>query len=60
MAFNSLSLCGIPQTGSLMLAGMSLFSGCSYYSAITGKDTLRKVTPYGVLIMMVAWLTFAL
>ncbi|XP_013107198.2 transmembrane protein 256-like isoform X1 [Stomoxys calcitrans] len=65
--FHSIALMGIPLarypmvTGSLMLVGMSLFSGCLYYRAFTGnKPPFARMAPMGGTLLIVAWLSLLL
>ncbi|XP_040579217.2 transmembrane protein 256 homolog [Lepeophtheirus salmonis] len=44
-------------TGTLMLLGTTLFSGTIYYNIFTGKDNLKRLTPYGGMILIISWLT---
>ncbi|XP_013389619.1 transmembrane protein 256 homolog isoform X1 [Lingula anatina] len=63
---HSLALLGTPLTrrpflvGSLLCSGMLLFSGSCYYYSLTGHDTVRKVTPYGGLLLIAGWFAMAL
>ncbi|MCP9263395.1 hypothetical protein DINM_006198 [Dirofilaria immitis] len=47
-------------TVSLLLSGMAIFSGSCYHYSITGKDCLRKYTPIGGVMYILAWLSFLL
>jgi len=47
-------------SGSLMLGGMALFCGTCYYHALTGEKSFRKFTPYGGVLLILAWLSLAL
>ncbi|VDP20473.1 unnamed protein product [Onchocerca flexuosa] len=47
-------------TVSLLLSGMIVFSGTLYHYSLTGKDNLRKYTPYGGVMYILAWLSFLL
>ncbi|XP_061390194.1 transmembrane protein 256 homolog [Musca vetustissima] len=65
--FHSLALLGVPLakfplvTGSLMLLGTALFSGCLYYRAFTGnKPPFARMAPMGGTCLIVAWLSFLL
>lgn len=54
-------LCHYPLvTGSLFAAGILMFCGPCYYMSITGKDQLRKLTPFGGVCLIVGWLTMML
>lgn len=63
---HTMALLGVPLTrrpmlvGSLMSVGMVLFSGSCYYHALTGDTRIRRVTPYGGILLIVAWLTMIL
>lgn len=48
------------QAGSLLTAGMVLFSGSCYYHALTGNQRVRYVTPYGGILLILGWLALAL
>ncbi|VDM98683.1 unnamed protein product [Thelazia callipaeda] len=45
-------------TAALLLGGMTIFSGSCYHYSITGKETMRKYTPFGGLMYILAWLSF--
>jgi len=47
-------------SGSLMLAGVVLFSGSLYLMVLTGARWLGAVTPLGGLAFIVSWLLLAL
>jgi len=47
-------------TGSLMITGTAIFCGTIYYNALTEERKFRKYTPYGGIILMMAWLSMAL
>lgn len=50
-----------PQlSGTLLTLGMVLFCGSCYYHALTGNTAVRRVTPYGGMLLIVGWLTVAL
>jgi len=44
-------------TGSLFAVGTTIFSGTCYYYAMTGRDDVRRLTPYGGIILILAWLS---
>lgn len=48
------------QVGTLLTGGMVLFSGSCYYHALTGNTTIRKVTPYGGMMLIFGWLAMML
>jgi len=61
LALLAVPLCRRPAlTGTLMIAGTSLFCGTIYYHALTEQKTFRKYTPYGGIILIMAWLSMAL
>uniref|UniRef100_UPI00333EBB7A DUF423 domain-containing protein n=1 Tax=Castellaniella defragrans TaxID=75697 RepID=UPI00333EBB7A len=45
--------------GSLMLAGLLVFSGSLYAMVLTGLRALGAITPIGGLLMILSWLTLA-
>ena len=47
-------------TGTLMIGGMTVFCGTIYYHALTEEKALRKYTPYGGVMLIMAWLTLVL
>lgn len=54
-------LCGRPYlTGTLLTAGILLFSGSCYIHAMTGNTKIRYVTPYGGFALIFAWLSMLL
>lgn len=61
--FHTLALLAIPLahrpvvSGSLMVAGMTLFSGTLYYRAFTGDDKINRLAPAGGIMLMLAWLS---
>lgn len=63
---HSVALLGVPLTrrpvlvGSLMTTGLILFSGTCYYQAITGDGRIRKLTPYGGILLILSWLAMIL
>lgn len=38
---------------------MAIFCGTTYYHAITQEKSLRKFTPYGGILLILAWLSMA-
>merc|ERR1719189_1558534 len=44
-------------TGVLMVGGMATFCGTTYYHAFTGDKQYRKLTPYGGILLIAAWLS---
>jgi len=62
---HTLALLAVPLTRRPMLVGTSLamgtllFSGSCYYHALTGDTRIRKVTPYGGMLLIFAWLSIA-
>jgi len=47
-------------SGLLMVAGIVGFCGTTYYHAFTGDRQFRKLTPYGGMLLIGAWLSLAL
>jgi len=47
-------------TGALMVGGMLTFCGTTYYHAFTGDKQYRKLTPYGGMMLIAAWLSMVL
>ena len=43
-----------------MITGTTIFCGTIYYHALTEEKTFRRYTPYGGIILMMAWLSMAL
>ncbi|XP_041348648.1 transmembrane protein 256 homolog [Gigantopelta aegis] len=41
--------------GTMMTAGMIMFSGSCYYHALTGDTRIRWITPYGGTMLIFAW-----
>jgi len=54
--------CCVPclQVGTLMSAGMLLFCGSCYYHALTGSTVIRRITPYGGMLLIAAWASIML
>jgi len=50
----------LPQTGTLMITGTMLFSGCMYYRALTGEKKLQPYATVGGFCLMAAWLSLVL
>jgi len=48
------------KVGTLMSAGMLLFCGSCYYHALTGSTVIRRVTPYGGMLLIAAWASMIL
>lgn len=58
IALLAVPMCHYPLvTGALMSAGMLMFCGPCYYMSLTGKDQLRKLTPFGGVCLIVGWLS---
>lgn len=63
--FHSLALLAVPLvrkpiwTGILMLLGIFLFCGSSYYHCITGNEEIIQLTPYGGQVLIFAWISMA-
>lgn len=47
-------------TAGLFLGGITVFSGSCYHYSFTGKDVLRKYTPIGGVMYILAWLSLLL
>jgi len=43
-----------------MSVGMLLFCGSCYYHALTGNTVIRRVTPYGGMLLIAAWASMML
>ncbi len=43
-----------------MVGGMTIFCGTIYYHALTEEKHLRKYTPYGGVLLILAWLSLAI
>ncbi|VDN16602.1 unnamed protein product [Dibothriocephalus latus] len=60
-ALLGLSDCSQPKLSvSLFLAGMCLFSGICYYTALTNDIRFVKIAPVGGIILIIAWLSLLL
>jgi uncharacterized membrane protein YgdD (TMEM256/DUF423 family) len=60
-ALLALPLASKPRlSGSLMLGGMALFCGTCYYHALTGEKSFRQFTPYGGVLLILAWVSLIL
>jgi len=63
---HSLALLGVPLTrrplivGSLLVTGMALFCGTCYAHALTGDKDIIRLTPYGGMTLILAWLAMIL
>jgi len=44
-------------TGALFTVGTTIFSGTCYYYALTGQGEVRRATPWGGIILILAWLS---
>ncbi|KAK3926165.1 Transmembrane protein 256-like protein [Frankliniella fusca] len=61
IALLAVPLCHYPLvTGGLLTAGMLMFCGPCYYMSLTGKDQLRRLTPFGGVCLIVGWMTMLL
>lgn len=61
IALLAVPMCHYPLvTGSLLSAGMLMFCGPCYYMSITGKDELRRLTPFGGVCLIVGWMSMML
>ncbi|XP_022186902.1 transmembrane protein 256 isoform X2 [Nilaparvata lugens] len=63
---HALALLGVPMcrfptvTGTLLVTGTVMFCGTSYYRALTGDGSLRKITPIGGTLLIFGWLSMVL
>ena len=63
---HSVALLGVPLvkkpslTGFLMVGGIAMFWGTTYYHAFTGDKQYRQFTPYGGILLIAAWLSMIL
>lgn len=63
---HTMALLAVPLTrrpalsGTLLVGGMSVFCGTIYYHALTEEKSLRKYTPYGGVLLILAWLSMVL
>ena len=63
---HSVALLGVPLvrrpglTGLLMVGGLVMFCGTTYYHAFTGDKQLRQFTPAGGMMLIAAWLSMIL
>ncbi|CAG9804713.1 unnamed protein product [Chironomus riparius] len=61
--FHSIALLATPLTkrpyltGSLMLAGMTLFSGTCYYAALTNDERYNRLAPFGGTLLILGWIS---
>ncbi|XP_052219230.1 transmembrane protein 256 homolog [Dreissena polymorpha] len=64
--FHSVAMMAVPLTrnpnlvGCTMATGMLIFSGSCYYQAITKDGRIRKITPYGGMLLIISWLLMIL
>ncbi|KAK5986479.1 hypothetical protein GCK32_021917, partial [Trichostrongylus colubriformis] len=47
-------------TGTLLIGGITLFCGPCYHYSLTGKESTRRVTPLGGILLILGWLSFML
>ena len=63
---HSVALLGVPLvrkpslTGCLMVGGILMFCGTTYYHAFTADKQYRQFTPYGGILLIAAWLSMIL
>jgi len=58
IALLAVPMCHYPLlTGTLLTAGMLMFCGPCYYMSLTGKDQLRRLTPFGGVCLIFGWLS---
>ncbi|XP_023346477.1 transmembrane protein 256 homolog [Eurytemora carolleeae] len=61
VALLAVPLARVPRlSGSLFLSGMVVFCGTTYYHALTQDTTVRQYTPYGGVLLILAWLSLIL
>ncbi|CAI4227600.1 unnamed protein product [Auanema sp. JU1783] len=64
--FHTLAILAAPKakypiaTASLFACGMLLFCGPCYHYAIQGSDTVKALTPFGGIMLILGWLSFVL
>jgi len=62
---HSLALLAVPLTahpcvvGSLLVVGMTVFCGTCYIHVFTGNKSIIRLTPFGGITLIVAWLSMA-
>jgi len=60
---HSVALLGVPLvrvprlTGVLMVGGIVVFCGTTYYHALSGDKQYRRFTPFGGILLIAAWLS---
>jgi uncharacterized membrane protein YgdD (TMEM256/DUF423 family) len=60
---HTLAMFAVPMTnrpnlvGSLLLAGIAIFSGSCYVHGVTGDERIIRLTPYGGMLLISAWLS---
>jgi len=60
---HSVALLGVPLvraprlTGVLMVGGIIVFCGTTYYHALSGDKQYRRFTPFGGILLIAAWLS---
>jgi len=61
VALLAVPLARMPRlSGSLFVGGMLVFCGTTYYHALTENTQVRKFTPYGGIMLILAWLSLIL
>ncbi|XP_039266265.1 transmembrane protein 256 homolog [Styela clava] len=61
LALLAVSRCKYPLlTGAILTTGMLVFCGSCYYQSITGDSSIRPITPYGGILLIVGWLSMVL
>lgn len=64
--FHTLALLAVPMTrrpylsGTMILFGMMMFCGPCYVHALTGNVGIRKITPYGGMLLIAGWASMIL
>lgn len=47
-------------TGTLLTTGMLVFCGSCYYQSLTGDTSIRPITPYGGILLILGWLSMVI
>ncbi|XP_055756901.1 transmembrane protein 256-like isoform X1 [Salvelinus fontinalis] len=64
--YHSIALLGASRcrkpavAGALLVAGMGAFCGSLYHQALTEDPVLRKLAPYGGMLLIAGWLAIAI
>ena len=54
------NICLRTRTRTVVVGGMVVFCGTTYYHALTGDKQYRRFTPYGGMLLISAWLSMIL